>query len=61
MALIVCVDDIVVPENDDEKIQNIKKSLANEFEIEGLGSLKYFLMFHLPESRLFLPFRDFIW
>jgi hypothetical protein len=31
----VCVDDIVVPENDDEKIQNIKKSLANEFEIKA--------------------------
>lgn len=40
MAMIVCVDDIVVPENDDEEIQNIKKSPANEFEIKGLGSLK---------------------
>jgi hypothetical protein len=48
MALIVCVDDIVVPENDDEEIQNIKKSPANDFEIKGL---KYFLGIEVLRSK----------
>lgn len=36
-ALIVYVDDIVVTGNDDEKIRNLKHSLANEFEKKDLA------------------------
>jgi hypothetical protein len=47
----VYVDDIVVTGNDDEKIRNLKHSLANEFEIKDFGSLKYFLGIEVVRSK----------
>lgn len=37
------VDDIVLIGNDDEEIRNFENSLANEFEIKWLCSLKHFM------------------
>lgn len=40
---IVYVDDIVVTGNDQYEFNNLKRILGKEFEIKGLGPLKYFL------------------
>jgi hypothetical protein len=42
VPLFVYVDDILVTGNDDDEKQNLKDSLANEFEIKDLGNLKIF-------------------
>ena len=42
-SLTVYVDDIVVTENDEAEIQNLKKHLASSFDIKTLGLLTYFL------------------
>jgi hypothetical protein len=61
-ALIVYVDDIVLISNDDWELQNLKHSLANEFEIKDLGSLKYFLGIEVARSRhgIFISQRKYI-
>jgi len=41
--LIVYVDDIVITGDDIVEIVNLKKYLAQEFEVKNLGQLKYFL------------------
>jgi len=41
--LIVYVDDIVITGNDIAEIVDLKKYLAQEFEVKDLGQLKYFL------------------
>ena len=41
--LIVYVDDIILTGDDVVEMERLKKSLAKEFEIKDLGSLKYFL------------------
>ena len=42
-TLIAYVDDIIVAGDDLEEIMQLKKSLSNEFRINDLGALKYFL------------------
>lgn len=37
------MDDIVVTGNDEVEVAQLKGSLANEFEIKDLHSLKYFV------------------
>lgn len=37
------VDDIIVTEDDDEKIKKLKAHLGQEFEIKDSGGLRYFL------------------
>lgn len=56
---IVHLDDIVLIGNYDKKIQRLNLSLAREFKIEDLGSLKYFLGNKVARSRhkIFLPQR----
>jgi len=53
-SLIVYVDDIGLRGNDDGEIQNLKHSLANEFEIKDLGSLKYFLGIFISKRKYIL-------
>ena len=48
--LIVYVDDIVVIENDEAEIQNLKKHLASSFDIKALGLLTYFLGIEVANS-----------
>ena len=42
-VLIVCIDDIVLFGYDITKIIQLKKKMGDEFEINDLGNLKYFL------------------
>lgn len=50
-ALIVYVDDIIITGDDLLEMNNLKKSLASEFETKDLGSLKYFLGMEVARSR----------
>ena len=43
IALLVYVDDIIVPGNDDREKHEVKQRLVTKFEIKKLGKLKYFL------------------
>lgn len=43
VVILVYVDDIVITGDDFRETNNLKTSLAAEFEIKDLGSLKYFL------------------
>jgi hypothetical protein len=47
----VYVDYIVVTGNDKEEIQNLKKSLVDEFEIKDLGSLSISLVIKVARSK----------
>jgi hypothetical protein len=50
VVLIVYVDDIIMTGNDVDEILNLKSSLAQEFEIKDLGSLRYFLGMEVARS-----------
>ena len=47
----VYVDDIILIRSDEVEITRLKKFLATEFEIKGLGSLRYFLGIDLARSK----------
>jgi len=47
----VYVDDIVLTDNDDGEMQNLKYRLANEFEIKDLETLKYILGIEVARSK----------
>lgn len=49
--LLVYVDDIITIGNDEEEKQGLKQRLATEFEIKGLGKLKYFLGIEVTYSK----------
>ena len=51
VVLIVYVDDIVLLEDDTTEITRLKKKMADDFEIEGLENLKYFLGIEVGRSR----------
>ncbi|KAJ9550705.1 hypothetical protein OSB04_014750 [Centaurea solstitialis] len=49
--LIVYVDDIIITGSDNVEIENVKKALAQAFEIKDLGVLKYFLGMEVARSK----------
>ena len=49
-VLIVYIDDIVLPGDDTVEIVQLKK-MGDEFEIEDLGNLKYFLGMEVAKSK----------
>ncbi|CAH9082663.1 unnamed protein product [Cuscuta europaea] len=50
-VLIVYVDDIILTGNYCKEIEDLKKKLAQEFEIKDLGELKYFLGMEIARSQ----------
>ena len=50
-VLIVYVDDIVLSGDDTAEINKLKQKMADEFEINDLGNLKYFLGMEVTRSR----------
>ncbi|RDX86712.1 hypothetical protein CR513_31925, partial [Mucuna pruriens] len=49
--LVVYVDDIVIIENDDIKISQLKQYLFSHFQTKDLGHLKYFLGIEIAQSK----------
>jgi Reverse transcriptase (RNA-dependent DNA polymerase) len=43
IIVLVYVDDIIITENNNEKIEKVKKYLKREFDLKDLGQLSYFL------------------
>ena len=60
--LIVYVDDIVITRDDVTEIVDLKKYLAQEFEVKDLGQLKYFLGIEISRGPkgMFLSQRKYI-
>ena len=48
--LIVCIDDIILIKNDEAEIGQLKTLLSKEFEIKGMGPLRYFLEIEIAWS-----------
>ena len=51
VILIGYVNNIILTCDDQEKIARLNKSLAQEFEIKNLGTLKYFLGMEVARSK----------
>ena len=49
--LVVCVDDIIITDNDQVGIANLKKYRFQHFQTKDLGRLKYFLGIDVAQSR----------
>jgi Reverse transcriptase (RNA-dependent DNA polymerase) len=63
IIILVYVDDIIITENNEKKIKNVKNYLKNEFDIKDLGKLKYFLGIEIAYSKeksLFLSQRKYV-
>ena len=60
--LIVYVDDIVITRDDVTEIVDLKKYLAQEFEVKDLGQLKYFLGIEISRGPkgMFLSERKYV-
>lgn len=56
------MDDIVVTRNDDAEVTRLKGSLAREFEIKDLGSLRYLLGIEVAKAKqgIFLSKRKYV-
>lgn len=51
IALLVCVDDIVISSDNMEAVQELKDFLSNNFKIKDLGNLSYFLGLEVARSK----------
>nr|CAN66039.1 hypothetical protein VITISV_035755 [Vitis vinifera] len=51
IALIVCVDDMIVIGNDYEEMKTLQEHLAHDFEMKDLDKLKYFLGIEVSRSK----------
>ena len=51
IAPLVYADDIVIAENNDEIIEELKKDLAKAFKLRDLGPLKYFLGLEIARTK----------
>lgn len=49
--LIVYVDEIILTGDNIDEMEQLKKSLASEFEIKDLGQLRYFLGMEVARSK----------
>ena len=60
--LTVYVDDIILTENDEEGLVDLKNKLASEFQIKDLGALKCFLGMEFARSkkRIFVNWREYV-
>lgn len=52
--MIVYVDDIILTINNNAKVERLKKSPANDFEIKDLGALKNFLRTKFARSKEYI-------
>jgi hypothetical protein len=52
-TLIVYIDDIVMTKTDTEDFVCVKHHLAHEFEVKGLGYMKYFLGIEVSKKVFF--------
>jgi Reverse transcriptase (RNA-dependent DNA polymerase) len=50
IIILIYVDDIIITENNLEKIKNVKRKLKENFDIKDLGLLKYFLGIEIAHS-----------
>lgn len=51
LVLIIYVDGIILIGDNQREMNRLKDSLASEFEIKDLGSLKYFLGMEVAQSK----------
>lgn len=47
LAVMVYVDDILIPSNNDEAVQEFEDALQSYFKVRNIGTLKYFLGFEV--------------
>ena len=61
-CLIIYVDDMIITPDDKEEIENLKRSLFQEFEMKDLGAMKYFLGIKILRSKygIFLRQRKYV-
>jgi Reverse transcriptase (RNA-dependent DNA polymerase) len=50
-VLIIYADDMIIIENDKEKMHRLEEKLSQEFEMKNLGRLKYFLKIEIMRSK----------
>lgn len=43
MAVLVCVDDVIIASNNEDEVQKLKSFLSAHFKLKDLGPLRYFL------------------
>lgn len=56
MALLVCVDDIILASNNGHDVPTLKAFLDHTFKLNYFGSLKYFWVLKLLENLLVFQF-----
>jgi Reverse transcriptase (RNA-dependent DNA polymerase) len=62
IIILVYIDDVIIIENSNEKIEKVKKYLKKEFDIKDLGQLSYFLGVEIATSSkgLFLSQQKYV-